>query len=120
MDEQKDRVDDLLYSLLETDEDDDGFIDFSPEGIERERRRWHIHNESNAHLFVLWSNMSGMGGESLNALWELAEKPGSAALFRDFSVLSARKKRLEKRLEFRKAAHETKTNSRPGKPPRKK
>ena len=45
--------------------------------------------------------MSGMGGESLSNLWELAEKPGSAALFRDFAVLSARKKRLEKRKEFR-------------------
>jgi len=46
--------------------------------------------------------MAGMGGESLSDLWKLAKEPGSASLFRDFSVLSARKKRLEKRRDFLK------------------
>ena len=102
LDEQRERIDDILSALLTDDnDDDDGFLDLSPEGIERERNRWWIYDELNAHLFVLWSNMSGMGGESLSNLWQLAEKPGSAALFRDFAVLSARKKRLEKRKEFR-------------------
>ena len=103
LDEQRERIDDLLSSLLDNgdDDDEDGFLDLSPEGIEKERNRWIIYDEMHAHLFVLWSNMSGMGGESLSNLWMLAEKPGSAALFRDFAVLSARKKRLEKRKEFR-------------------
>lgn len=100
IDEQKERVDDLLYSLVKDDDDDDDWLDLSPEGIEREARRWYIHDELNAHLFVLWSNMSGMGGESLRNLWELAQEPGSAALFRDFATLSARRKRLEQRRDF--------------------
>lgn len=87
--------------LADENDDDDGFLDLSPEGMEKERQRWYIRDEMHAHLFVLWSNMSGIGGESLGNLWELAEKPGSAALFRDFATLSARKKRLEKRKEFR-------------------
>jgi hypothetical protein len=110
-------MDDILSTLLtdDDDDDDDGYLDLSPEGIAREQKRWHIYDEMHIHLFVLWSNLSGMGGESLGSLWELAEKPGSAALFRDFAILSARKKRLEKRQEFHKS-HD-KTNSNPRKPP---
>lgn len=100
MDAQRDRIDDILEPLIDKDEEDDDELDLSPEGRERERNRWYIYDEMHAHLFVLWSNMAGMGGESLSNLWELAEKPGSAALFRDFGVLSARKKRLQKRHEF--------------------
>src|SRR3990167_675245 len=49
-DEQRDRIDDILSTLLADDEDEDDFLDLSsPEAIERERTRWHIHDELNAH-----------------------------------------------------------------------
>jgi len=110
-------MDSALEGLLDSGEDTGDDIDFSPEGIEREKRRWRLCEESNIDLFVLWSNMSGMGGESLGDLWDLVERPGSAALLKDFAVLSSRKKRLEKRQQFRKGRNDN-PNSHRGKPPR--
>jgi len=49
--------------------------------------------------------MSGMGGEPLANLLKLAHEPGSAALFHDFGVLSARRKKLEKQRDFIKGKH---------------
>lgn len=77
------------------DDEDDG-LDLSEEGIARELRRWRIAREEHIDLFVLWRRLSGMGGESLSSLWKLADEPGSAALLRDFGVLTAREKRLKK------------------------
>ena len=110
-------MDSALEGLLDDDKDSGDDIDFSPEGIEREKRRWRLADENHIDLFVLWSNMSGMGGESLGDLWDLVERPGSAALLKDFAVLSSRKKRLEKRIEFRKGKNDH-PNSNRGKSPR--
>jgi hypothetical protein len=87
--------------MLDSDEPDLG-IDFSPEGIMAEQRRWVLCDETHIDLFVLWHNMSGMGGESIASLWRMVDEAGSAALFKDFATLSNRKKRLELRVAFRK------------------
>jgi len=49
---------------------------------------------------MLWRNMGGMGGESLSGLWKLYREPGSAALLKDFSTLSAREKKFKRRKDF--------------------
>lgn len=56
---------------------------------------WHIVRQEHLDLFILWRNMSGMGGESLESLWRLSREPGSAVLLRDFRVLSTRLRRIE-------------------------
>lgn len=76
--------------------EEDEPLDLSPEGIERELRRWTVVREEHIDLFVLWKRLSGMGGESLGSLWRLAQEPGSGALLRDFFVLSARERRLKR------------------------
>ena len=94
---QRDRLDAALLPLVEKAEDEeDDALDLSEEGIARELRRWRIVREEHIDLFVLWRRLSGMGGESLSSLWKLAGEPGSAALLRDFGVLTARENRLKK------------------------
>lgn len=83
---------------MEKDSDDDDGLDLSEEGIAYEMRRWRIAREEHIELYVLWKRLSGMGGESLSNLWRLANEPGSAALLKDFGVLSAREKRLKRML----------------------
>lgn len=81
---------------MEKAADEEDEIDLSPEGIAREMRRWRIAKEEHVELYTLWRRLSGMAGESLSSLWKLANEPGSAALLRDFAVLSAREKRLKR------------------------
>lgn len=84
---------------MEKDADADDDLDLSEEGIAYEMRRWQVAREEHVELFVLWRRLSGMGGESLSSLWKLADEPGSAALLRDFGVLSAREKRLKRMVQ---------------------
>lgn len=92
-------MDEALAILIEDEEPDDG-IDLSPAGIQRERFRWRLRRPEHAELYVLWRQLSGMGGESLAELWQIARAPGSDALMADFATLHAREKRLKKRQEF--------------------
>ena len=86
--------------LMDREEEGPPVVDWSPEGLAREARKWRLVNEAHIDLFVLWQQLAGMGGNPLGDLFDLAGKPGSAALFRDFRVLSARKKRLEMQQNF--------------------
>ena len=94
-------MDNALEALID-DSEDDYHLDLSPEGIEREKRRWVLYDDASIDIFVLWSNMSGMGGESLVDILSLAQMPGSAALIKDFATLSSRKSTLEKRTAWHK------------------
>lgn len=86
----------LLPLVEKAGAEEDEPLDLSPEGIERELRRWLVVREEHIDLFVLWRQLSGMGGESLSGLWKLAQEPGSGALLRDFRVLNARERRLKR------------------------
>lgn len=101
-------MDEALRPLVEDDPPED-ILDLSPAGRERERRRWTLIDPAHLDLYVLWKNLSGMGGETLGQIWDLAQRPGSAALFRDFAVLSAREKRLKAQ---KKAAGEMREQAR--------
>lgn len=94
-------MDDALAGLVDDDPAPD-VLDLSPEGRQREARRWVLLDPAHLDLYVLWRQMAGMGGESLGELLRIAGQPGSAALLRDFGVLSAREKRLKKNREFLK------------------
>jgi hypothetical protein len=93
-------MDAALGPFVAEDEPPADGLDLSPEGIERERRRWVLINPDHLDLYVLWRRLAGMGGEGLGDLLRIAGEPGSAALFHDFNVLSAREKRLKKQGEF--------------------
>jgi len=92
-------MDEALSALLEESDEDDDPLDLSPAGIQRERTRWALIRPEHLELYVLWRQMAGMGGESLGGLWALARQPGTDALFRDFSTLYARERRLKRRAE---------------------
>lgn len=53
--------------------------------------------ESHLDLYLIWRRTAGMGGETMSSLLELANRPGSEALIRDFGMLSEREERLKLR-----------------------
>lgn len=89
-----------MLATMAKDDDAPPPMDWSPEGLAREARKWRLVNEAHLDLYVLWTQMAGLGGNPLGDLFDLADRPGSAALFRDFRVLSARKKRLGQQEAF--------------------
>jgi len=91
-----DRALESLLDALDPDaEDDEEPISFAQ--LELERTRWKLLEPSNLDAFVLWRSTAGMGGESLWGLWNLIQKPGTAALLVDFQTLNARMARLKRR-----------------------
>ena len=86
-----------MESLLE-DSDDDANI--TPESLAAADRAGLVEDE-NLELFVLWHAWGGMErGVSLTEIADLANRPGSAALVKDFTYLVGRMSKLRKRQEF--------------------
>jgi len=83
-----------LEALVNSDDKDDDLWSADP------KSRAALCDPGHLQLYMLWRNMGGMGGESLSGLWKLYREPGSAALLKDFSTLSAREKKFKRRKDF--------------------
>lgn len=94
---QRERVDDTLESLIQDDDDADII---TPDALAAADRSGLV-DEENLELFVLWHAWGGMErGVSLTEIADLAGRPGSAALVKDFTYLSGRLGKLRKRQAF--------------------
>lgn len=82
------------------DDGDDDAEAITPDALAAADRAGLI-NEDNLELFVLWHAWGGMErGVSLTEIADLANRPGSAALVKDFTYLAGRLSKLRKRQEF--------------------